>query len=38
MPKDTPSFSEAALPTSSPMRVILKAVRLIVAASVPKSV
>ncbi len=37
MPKGTPSFFDAARPTSSPMRVILKAVRLITLASWPKS-
>ncbi len=37
MPKGTPSFFDAARPTSSPMRVILNAVRLITLASWPKS-
>ena len=37
MPNGTPSFSDAARPTSSPMRVILNAVRLMTLASAPKS-
>ena len=37
MPNGTPSFAEAARPTSSPMRVTLNAVRLITLASSPKS-
>ncbi len=37
MPNGTPSLSDAARPTSSPMRVILNAVRLMTLASSPKS-
>jgi hypothetical protein len=37
MPNGTPSFADAARPTSSPMRVILNAVRLMTLASWPKS-
>jgi hypothetical protein len=37
MPNGTPSFADAARPTSSPIRVTLNAVRLITLASSPKS-